>query len=155
FRRDGDEYVREWSPRALDANAASAPTRETSMPTTASVCEELVEKAARGKLGVIVGDSEELDRNVALFDRDPLPSILIVGGAAVGKTTLVRRIARLFAERTRADKNAAAPRIWSTSADRIIAGMVYVGMWQKRCLDLVRELSHEGDFLHIDRLSAI
>ena len=38
---------------------------------------------------------------------------------------------------------------WAT---RLIAGMTYVGMWQERCLSLVKELSHEGDLLFVDRL---
>src|SRR5687768_705780 len=33
--------------------------------------------------------------------------------------------------------------------------MVYLGMWQKRCLDIVQELSESGDLLYVDRLGAI
>jgi ATP-dependent Clp protease ATP-binding subunit ClpC len=40
-------------------------------------------------------------------------------------------------------------RVWRTSSDRILAGMVYLGMWQERCLKIVEELSSEGDFLYV------
>ena len=35
------------------------------------------------------------------------------------------------------------------------AGMKFLGMWQERCLDLVKELSHEGDYLFIGSLSPL
>ncbi len=159
FRREGDEWVNEWNPRFLRRDGHDAKDDDaTARPTLDAVAEELVDKAARGKLPPTVGDWPDLAPSASLFDRDPLPSILLVGGAGVGKTTWVRRLARLFAQRRRdagARSTAPMPKIWSTSADRLLAGMVYLGMWQKRCLDLVRELSHEGDYLYVDRLVSI
>lgn len=159
FRREGDEWVSEWSPRFLRRDGRDAKDDDaTPRPTLDAIAEELVDKAARGKLPATVGDWPDLAPSLSLFDREPLPSILLVGGAGVGKTTWVRRLARMFAQRRRdavVRSDAPMPKIWSTSADRILAGMVFLGMWQKRCLDLVRELSHEGDYLYVDRLVSI
>jgi ATP-dependent Clp protease ATP-binding subunit ClpC len=44
-------------------------------------------------------------------------------------------------------------RLWATSADRIVSGMVYLGMWQQRCLQIVKELEGGNDVLYIDRLA--
>jgi ATP-dependent Clp protease ATP-binding subunit ClpC len=159
FRREGDEWVREWNPRFLRRDARDAKDDDdTPRPTLDAVAEELVDKASRGKLAPVVGDWPDIAPALPLFDRDPLPSILLVGGAGVGKSTWVRRLARAFAQRKRdaggrGDEH--VPRIWSTSGDRLLAGMVYLGMWQKRCLDLVHELAHEGDYLYVDRLVSI
>jgi ATP-dependent Clp protease ATP-binding subunit ClpC len=55
-------------------------------------------------------------------------------------------------ERTRG-KGAETRRLWATSADRIVAGMVYLGMWQQRCLAIVKEIEGGRDVLFIDRLA--
>src|SRR5690606_30766059 len=88
----------------------------------------------------------------SLLDEQRMPSMLFVGPRGAGKTALVRRIARGLMERSRG-KGTAKRRLWATSADRIVAGMVYLGMWQQRCLSIVKELEGGGDVLFIDRLA--
>jgi ATP-dependent Clp protease ATP-binding subunit ClpC len=156
FRHDGDEYVREWAPALLQrkepppkANDADAPPQ-----TLAQVAEELVDRAAKDKLGLIVGESPQLNAFQASMRRTPPASLLVVGPPGVGKTAFVRRCARLFAT-WRKDATRHAPRLWATSADKIIAGMVYLGQWQERCLSILRELAGEGDYLYVDRLTSI
>ena len=92
------------------------------------------------------------DELASLLDKDNLPSLLFVGPRGAGKTTLVRRIARGLMERSRG-KGSAKRRLWATSADRIVAGMIYLGMWQERCLKIARELEGTSDVLFVDRLA--
>ncbi|MGK3999902.1 AAA family ATPase [Sorangium sp. So ce1024] len=158
FRREGDEHVRPWSPQIASRAERAARPAGDERPTLRAVAEDLVEKAARQRLPLAVGESEELEQALPLFDvaalaRDaPLPSVLLVGGPGVGKTTWVYRLARRFAAWRRDKARARSPGLFSTSADRLLAGMTYLGMWQARCLKLVRELSHEGDLLHVGAL---
>ncbi|WP_437286307.1 AAA family ATPase [Sorangium sp. So ce406] len=158
FRREGDEHVRPWSPRLAARAERSARRAGDERPTLGAVAEDLVEKAARQRLPLAVGESEELEQALPLFDvaelapGAPLPSILLVGGPGVGKTTWVHRLARRFAAWRRDKARARSPGLFSTSADRLLAGMTYLGMWQARCLKLVSELSHEGDLLHVGAL---
>ncbi|WP_437956330.1 AAA family ATPase [Sorangium sp. So ce119] len=158
FRREGDEHVRPWSPRLASRAERSARRAGDERPTLGAVAEDLVEKAARQRLPLAVGESEELEQALPLFDvaelapGAPLPSILLVGGPGVGKTTWVHRLARRFAGWRRDKARARSPGLFSTSADRLLAGMTYLGMWQARCLKLVSELSHEGDLLHVGAL---
>jgi ATP-dependent Clp protease ATP-binding subunit ClpC len=147
FRLEGDEYVRAWSPR-VQKSQALAHRHVDPFPTLRAVAEDLVDRAAHGKIPAILGTSPELDAAAPFFDRDPPASILVVGPPGVGKTTFVHRMARRFLAQQRDKARRDVPRVWSTSTDRILAGMKYLGMWQERCLDLVRELSHEGDYLH-------
>ena len=79
----------------------------------------------------------------------------------------VRRAARRRQDRARAPDRArpararaaasagARRRLWATSADRIVAGMVYLGMWQQRCLQIVKELEGGDDVLYVDRLADV
>jgi ATP-dependent Clp protease ATP-binding subunit ClpC len=153
FRVEGQEHVREWSPRIQTSSDAFARREdEDRYVTLRAVADELVERAAKQKLPMSLGDSPELDAATKLLDRSPPPSILLVGEPGVGKTTWIYRLARRLLTQRRERQRRQVPRIWSTSTDKILAGMKYLGMWQERCLELVNELSHEGDYLYVGSL---
>lgn len=117
-----------------------------------SVAENLVERSSVGrKRRPIVGELD-VESQLGLVTRVPPRSLLLVGPSGVGKSTWVRALARRLA-RLRAEKGE-GPRIWATSADRIVAGMSYLGQWEQRCLDLIDALSGEGDYLYVDRLTS-
>lgn len=160
FRHEGEEYVKEWSPPFLERRTGRAveDSDEGLFPTMVEIAEELVAKAERKRLAPAVGLEPMLDDHRALLDRERPRSLLLCGGPGVGKTAFVRRLAFYFLARKRgkygkSDKSRRRTRLWATSGDRIIAGMVYLGMWQDRCLRMIDELSHEGDYLHVDRLA--
>jgi len=158
FRREGDEYVESWEPaflqRGEDLSGADADDDEADFPTMEAVAEEWVERAARRKLALVLGDLPAARRCYELALRYPPPSILLVGQAGVGKTAAVRQLCRMLAQLRKEDPDE-PPRVWRTSGERIIAGMVYLGMWQQRCFDILEELGHEGDYIYVDRLSSI
>ncbi len=84
----------------MERGGRSARRPADERPTLHAVSEDLVEKAARQRLPLAVGESEELEQALPLFDvarAAPPPSILLVGGPGVGKTTWVHRLARRFA----------------------------------------------------------
>ncbi|MBL8601413.1 MAG: ATP-dependent Clp protease ATP-binding subunit [Myxococcales bacterium] len=154
FRYVGDEYVRSWSMRGTGTTEDEAHDLDAArrFPVLSQVADEWVERAARNKLPGVVGESDAFTNALGLLSRSPPPSVLLVGPSGVGKTTFVRRLARSLLARRREGREAHTPRLWATSATRLIAGMTYVGMWQERCFDLLSELSHEGDYLYLDAL---
>ncbi len=151
FREEGREYVRQWSPRIQSNLGASPDEEEDAFATVRAVSEDLVEQAAKQRLPIALGDFPDIETHAALFDRTVPASILIVGEPGVGKTTWVHKLARRLAKQKR-EAGDAAPHLWSTTTDKILAGMKYLGMWQERCLTLVRELSYEGDYLYVGSL---
>jgi ATP-dependent Clp protease ATP-binding subunit ClpC len=162
FRREGDEYIRSFLPSFLtrekrEAAAATTKAQELTeqFPVVTSVAEEWVERAARHKLAPVYGDDPGLHEVEEALRRFPPPSLLLCGPAGAGKSTFVRRLAALFSRWKRARAPHPVPRIWRTSGERIVAGMVYLGMWQDRCFRIVEELSSEGDLLYVDHLSSI
>ena len=155
YRYEGPEYVAAWSPAFLAKRRPPdvADDDADQFVVLSAVAEELVAKAGRKQLGIIVGIDPVLEMHRALIERDQPRSLLLVGPSGVGKTTFVRRLANhLLMLSRRKDGDRLHIRAWSTSPDRIVAGMVYLGMWQDRCLSMIEELSGEGDYLYIDRL---
>ncbi|MCC6899759.1 MAG: ATP-dependent Clp protease ATP-binding subunit [Polyangiaceae bacterium] len=148
FREVTDERVIEWAPKKLAGKAPSKDPLSGYYDTLRAVAEDWTALARAGRLGAHYGPvaSAALD---ALCTRGPKPSLLLIGPPGVGKTAWVKELARRM---PRSDEPLSETRVWSTSADRIMAGMQYLGMWEQRCLDLVAELSGEGHFLHVDHL---
>lgn len=71
-------------------------------------------------------------------------SVLLVGPAGCGKTTLIRTVAYQLQETAREDARQMdtampAPLVWQTSAEDVIAGMAYLGQWESRVEDLVAD----------------
>ncbi len=154
-RREVDEEIIEWSP--IDA-ATKASKRKVAAPDPSpvleAVAEDWVQLAGANRLRATVGVDPIFDQLVPLLDEERLPSLLLVGPRGSGKSSLVRRIARGLLDRARG-KSGRHRRLWATSADRIVAGMVYLGMWQQRCLAIVNELDESDDILFVDRFADI
>ncbi len=153
FRGLNDERIVEWSPRYLSMSpGASEAQGRVPMPALDAVAEDLTARERKRRRRPIVGELQ-LERHLGWVTRDSPRSILLVGPAGCGKTTWVRALAREL-DRLGASKGQ-APRIWATSAERIVAGMKYLGQWEQRCLDLIEELSGEGDLLFVDKLAPL
>ncbi|KIG14867.1 ATP-dependent Clp protease ATP-binding subunit ClpA [Enhygromyxa salina] len=155
FRALGTERIEAWSPAVLGRRKRKPSQPETweVFPTLHAVADELVQHARRRRSRLI--EPPDTRAQAHLWERETPASILLVGGPGVGKTTWVEALAREFARHRRGSRPSDArthPRIWSTSAERIIAGMMYLGQWEQRCLDMVHELSHEGDYLYVGQL---
>ena len=159
FRYRGEEKTLEWSPEFLTRRNPNRTAYEIERvpPVLAAVGEELVAKAERRRLGKAVGTDLVFEDNLELFERAQLPSILLVGPSGVGKTAFVHRLAHYLLARRRGKRGTdrRETKLWSTSADNIVAGMIYLGMWQDRVLEIVSALSHEGDYLRIDKLTPL
>ncbi len=151
FRREGRETVREWTSRLVDLgdddDADEVPLTE-SHPTMCQVADELVSRARARKLTGTFGNW----RNVLEHRVQYAYSTLLVGPSGVGKSARVRQFAKLLAQR-RNDKTIDPRRLWHTSKDRILAGMMYLGQWEERVLAMVAELSVSGDWLYVERMS--
>ena len=154
FRKEGEEYVREWTP---DWAAIKAPASERDpfedYPELKKVADELLREAQRKRLPIAIGNNDDfLPYRKQLLDARPAP-LLIVAGAGVGKTTWIQRLARYLLLEKKKGEN--VPNIFSTNRDRIVAGQVYLGMWQARCLAIVRELAHERQYLSVGHLNEL
>ncbi len=153
FRALGGESIEQWTPPLLSRRKQRARRPETweAFPTLHAVAEELVQRSRRRRSRLV--EPPDLSHLRSLWERETPASILLVGGPGVGKTSWVEALAREFSRRSKGSGGSrTSPRIWATSGERIIAGMQYLGQWEQRCLDIVHELSNEGDYLFVGRL---
>jgi len=155
YRAEGEEYVKTWSPDLLARRLKEPEAKEELPEELVRVSDDLVAQHERGKLAPVIGDPPELTQIAAYVNRTPPPSVLLVGPSGSGKSALVRRTAKLLVDRARAREKGEKPHLWTTSADRLIAGMVWLGQWQERVLKIMEELSGRGEWLHVDRLAAL
>jgi ATP-dependent Clp protease ATP-binding subunit ClpC len=146
-----EEYVRDWRPSMLRGGRAKVAYRLVDQPTLAECADDLVARARSGRLAHVLGEDEQAQTLVASEQLTP-GSILLLGPPGVGKSAWVRAVAHKL---TRAPGRGMERKLWSTSADRLVSGLPYLGQWQERCLELVNELSYEGDLLHLDHLAAV
>jgi ATP-dependent Clp protease ATP-binding subunit ClpC len=145
------EWIEAWSvPALLEPPAATDDDDLALVPSLAAVAEDWTARLARKLLPLTVGEPREVGALTAALDAEPARSILLVGESGVGKTALVRRAARHLLQSGRARK--LRRRLWATTAGAITAGMVYLGMWQERCLAMAGELNGTDDWLYVDRL---
>ncbi len=151
LRDAAHERVVAWMPtlsRAKTSSRFDAGTDRT--PVLHQIAEDLVDRERRRAGRRIVGTVDVRAELEAVGGERPR-SLLLVGPAGAGKTTRVRVLARELGRREGDERR----RLWASSADRIVAGMTYLGMWEKRCLELVAELSGERDLLYFDRLAPL
>jgi ATP-dependent Clp protease ATP-binding subunit ClpC len=150
YREAAHEYVLEWAPRWRKAKTSNAAAGEE-FKVLRSVAEEWSELGRAGKLGRHFGPVDEA-RYSQLLSSAQKPSLLLVGPSGAGKTEWVCELARRSG---RARDGTPELLVWSSSADRIMAGQQYLGMWEQRCLELLAELRGEGHYLFLDRLAEL
>jgi ATP-dependent Clp protease ATP-binding subunit ClpC len=155
LRREVEESIVEWSPIDAPTKAKKRAADEPDpAPVLEAVAEDWIALARAHRLTPTVGVDPVFDRLAGTIAEKRLPNLLFVGPRGAGKSSLVRRIARAMLEGSRG-KHGRRRRLWATSADRIVAGMVYLGMWQQRCLQIIHELADSDDALYVDRLADI
>jgi ATP-dependent Clp protease ATP-binding subunit ClpA len=129
---------------SLDLMPRSAKQREQSLDKQGS---DSVLKSVATKLSELAQPAfgtEALSARIADVLTGVMPrSVLLIGPSGCGKTSACVALAK---------SNTIALPIYTTSGTRLIAGQSGFGMWQARCQQLLRELAHKKDVLHVGRL---
>src|SRR5260221_3067585 len=106
---------------------------------------EWVALARSGALPDVDFREAEIAKIVAHLDRSR--SVMLVGPAAVGKTTVLAGVARALAERS------AARPIFEFSTSDILVGTRYLGEWQTRLLNISQAIMQTGGALLITAIA--
>ncbi|MFO0747231.1 MAG: AAA family ATPase [Myxococcota bacterium] len=157
FRKDGREHVRDWEPRLVDIAPDEDDEDDDQVlanryPEMLKVADELVSRARARKVQGLFGVWKDI--NYEWMADNPW-STLFVGPKLVGKSARIRQLAIRAAQRKKEKKgrNETGRRLWLTSKDRILAGMMFLGMWEERVLKMVEEMRGQNDWLYVERLA--
>ncbi len=95
-------------------------------------------------------DKESIALAAAIADS----SVLLVGDAGCGKTSIVKKAATLHRDRALAEhleqrKPPPPPLVWESSAENLIAGMQYLGEWEQRLEEVISNLESIGGILFV------
>lgn len=117
---------------------------EPSVFTLSRVAEPLGDKHIRKQFSAAWERDNEVRDLIQRIGKENA-NVIITGESGIGKTTLlvnaVREIEKQKADETDGRENTYKHRYWLTSGARIIAGMRYLGQWEKRLEQMIDELS--------------
>ncbi len=111
--------------------------------------------AKAGKIDVLIGREEEIQRTIQVLCRRRKNNPLFVGEAGVGKTAIAEGLARLIVEGQVPDTLKHAT-LYALDLGSLLAGTKYRGDFEKRLKALLQQLKREpGAMLFIDEIHTI
>ncbi len=144
--------------RAVGGGAQAASTskeKDASADAIGQYCVNLNKKADSGKIDILVGREEEVERTIQILCRRTKNNPLYVGEAGVGKTAIAEGLALRIvrAEVPEVLKNAV---IFSLDMGSLLAGTRYRGDFEERMKAVIKEIEKlPGAILFIDEMHSI
>ncbi len=125
--------------------------------------ERIADPLGDSKVRSLFGRAWERDQEVHTFAQqlqEDKGNWLVVGESGSGKTTVlceaVRHVERSLNQEENADEESVfrkpKRRFWQTSAGRLISGMKYLGQWEERLENVIRELNEIEGVLCVESL---
>ncbi|MBX3747136.1 MAG: ATP-dependent Clp protease ATP-binding subunit [Verrucomicrobiae bacterium] len=147
--------ARLWQPEGLETGrieiVVEVPTtkqealaREEDRESDRRVLEEVGLDVGKERIEATWENEGVVGRLATVLGGNPPRSVLLVGPSGVGKTAAFRELVRRRQELGFPDTP-----FFATSGARLVAGMSGYGMWQERCLKMVREASHRRAVVHL------
>jgi ATP-dependent Clp protease ATP-binding subunit ClpA len=133
-----------------DPDAESGPSNPLD-----SFCEELVAKAAQGKIDPLIGRSTEVTRIVHILARRRKNNPLLIGEPGVGKTAIVEGLARRIHEDD-VPKTLKGVKIYALDMGGLLAGTKFRGDFEERLKGVLTAIEEEENaILFIDEIHTV
>ncbi len=156
--RSPEEDADEHFSRAVGGNAGTnnnTKEKEAAADAISQYCVNLNKKADSGKIDILVGREEEVERTIQILCRRTKNNPLYVGEAGVGKTAIAEGLALriMRGEVPEVLKNAV---IFSLDMGSLLAGTRYRGDFEERMKSVIKEIEKlPGAILFIDEMHSI
>ncbi len=140
---------------ARGTDADSIKEVKTSAEALDAYCVNLNEKAKDGKIDILIGREEEVNRTIQVLCRRSKNNPLYVGDPGVGKTAIAEGLAKKIIERDVPEVLFDAT-IYSLDMGALLAGTRYRGDFEERLKMVLKELEEiDGAVLFIDEIHTI
>lgn len=140
---------------SVGASSSRVTTKKTSNSTIENYCTDITELARTNKLDNIIGREHDLDEMIKILCRRKKNNVIIVGGAGVGKTSLVHGLAHMI-NNYKVPAQLKNKRIMMLNPTTLVAGTQWRGMFEERLNTLMTELKKSKDtILFIDDISSV
>jgi ATP-dependent Clp protease ATP-binding subunit ClpA len=118
-------------------------------------CENLNEKAKKGKIDALIGRAKEIDRTIQILCRRSKNNPLYVGDPGVGKTAIAEGLAKKIEDREVPDVLMGAT-VYALDMGALLAGTRYRGDFEERLKSVLSELEQmDNVILFIDEIHTI
>ena len=135
--------------------SSRAISKKTGNSTIENYCTDITELARTNKLDNIIGREHDLDEMIKILCRRKKNNVIIVGGAGVGKTSLVHGLAHMI-NNYKVPAQLKNKRIMMLNPTTLVAGTQWRGMFEERLNTLMTELKKSKDtILFIDDISSV
>jgi ATP-dependent Clp protease ATP-binding subunit ClpC len=111
-------------------------------------------QASEGQLRRAFRREKEVDAVLSAIAGERRPSILLLGQSGVGKTAIAHEVARRI-KRKEAPEALHDRQVWSVTGSSLLAGCTYIGQWQEKLNDVVREVRKKRHILFIEDIAAL
>ena len=111
-------------------------------------------QAAEGQLRRAYRREREVEHLLNALAGERHPSILLIGESGVGKTAVVHETVRRI-RRKECPESLQDRQVWSVTGATLIAGCSFLGQWQEKLTDLVREVRKKRHLLFIEDIAAL
>ncbi|AHA28302.1 ATP-dependent Clp protease ATP-binding subunit ClpA [Candidatus Liberibacter americanus] len=126
-----------------------------SLPALSAYCVDLTDKAKKGKIDVLIGRNDEIDRTIQILCRRSKNNPLYVGDPGVGKTAIAEGFAKKIVDGMVPECLLNAS-IFSLDIGNLIAGTRYRGDFEERIKKIIKEIaSCENAILYIDEIHTL
>lgn len=114
----------------------------------------LTAQATEGQLRRAYRREREVEEVLAAIASERRPNILLIGAGGVGKTVIVHEVARRI-RRRECPEVLYDRQVWAVSGETLIAGCSYIGQWQEKLNDIVREVRKKRHILFVQDIASL
>ena len=143
------------TPRGADEDIDGEPTNQAGPEALEAYCVNLNRKATEGKIDLLVGRADEVNRTIQVLCRRTKNNPLYVGDAGVGKTAIAEGLAKRIVEGEVPEVLSNAV-IYALDMGSLLAGTRYRGDFEERIKAVMTALEDEdGAILFIDEIHTV
>ena len=122
------------------------PGRQPKRKFLSTYCQNLTEKAQKGKIDRIIGRDRELSRVIQILCRRQKNNPCLIGEPGVGKTAIAEALAVKIAD-GEVPARLKGSEVWLVDLTALVAGTQFRGQFESRILGLINEVKEAGNVI--------